>query len=65
VVYEGNEQFKAALADPQGNDIRWIVMRRTPGRTDRVYDELHNSEALDGYRLAHADADRMIYQVGS
>lgn len=63
VVYEGSfRQWAADLTDPAGHGIRWIYMRRTPGSTDEVFQRLHGSALLAGYRLVYSDPSRLIYE---
>lgn len=55
VVYEGSgEQWRVALRSPghARADIGVVVMRLTPGDTDSVFDNLHDSRAMAGYDLA-------------
>jgi hypothetical protein len=63
-VYEGSyRQWAPALANPSGHGIRWIVMRDEPGNADQVFQSLHGSSLIDGYRLAWGNANYLIYQL--
>jgi putative flippase GtrA len=63
IIYEGSfRQWGADLAHPAGHGIRWIYMRRTPGSQDEVFQRLHGSPQLAGYRLVYTDPDRLIYE---
>ena len=56
-------QWAPALANPSGHGITWVVMRDEPGDTDQVYQALHGSSLLDGYRLVWSNFDYMIYKA--
>jgi hypothetical protein len=63
-VYEGSYlKWAPALANPSGHGITWVVMRDEPGDTDQVYQSLHGSSLLDGYRLVWSNFDYMIYKA--
>jgi hypothetical protein len=63
IVYEGSfQQWGPDLADPASRGIRWIYMRQTPGSQDQVFDRLHGSAQLVGYRLVYQDPGRLIYE---
>ncbi|WP_197093538.1 glycosyltransferase family 2 protein [Nonomuraea sp. SBT364] len=65
ILYEGSfRQWKAALADPAANGVRWIHMRRTPGDRDRVWKALDGDPALRGYTPVYDDGDRVVYRAG-
>jgi putative flippase GtrA/4-amino-4-deoxy-L-arabinose transferase-like glycosyltransferase len=60
-IHEGSYRlWEPALADPRGNAIDWIYMRRSRGE-DKVYRALHGSAKLQAYRQVYADQDRVIY----
>ena len=62
IIYEGsNHQWPPALRAPAGHGIRWIVMRRTPGHPDQVWQQLHGRPALARYSLVYSDPDHLIY----
>lgn len=64
VVYEGSfRQWEAALADPVGQEVRWIHMRRTPGGEDEVWRRLHDSPLMHfEYKPAYADDHHVFYR---
>lgn len=58
-IYEGSYRiWAAALNDPVGSNIRWIVMRSE----DQVHQRLRNSRLLDNYHLAYANDAYYIYE---
>jgi hypothetical protein len=62
VIYEGSyRKWQPALHDPDAQGIRWIYMRRQPGRPDEVWQALHGTGKLSRYSLAYADQYRLIY----
>ncbi|MFE2754375.1 glycosyltransferase family 39 protein [Actinosynnema sp. NPDC059335] len=64
VIYEGSfRQWEAALADPAGQAVRWIHLRRTPGGEDEVWRRLHDSPSVHaGYEQTYADDHHVIYR---
>jgi len=61
---DGSGQWQQALANPAGQDIRWIYMRRLRGGPDAVWLALHGGPWLTRYTVVYADADRVIYREG-
>jgi len=56
MIYEGtnkNDRWKKSLADPAGNNIRWIIMRCIPDFRDKVCNTLENAPVLAAYQLVY------------
>jgi hypothetical protein len=63
-IYEGSYRlWEPALRYPVENEIQWIVMRH-PGQLepDRVYRDLHESAALDSYKLVFENQGYYVYE---
>ena len=66
VVYEGSyDQWRVALRSPTKADIDVVVMRRTPGDTDSVQDNLHDTPAMDDYGLVLETDHYEVWQRGA
>jgi hypothetical protein len=76
VIYEGDaDHWRQALADPAGEQIRWIYARRAPGDPDQVWLALHSVDnggldnhgaalRLPHYTVCYSDSFRVIYREG-
>jgi hypothetical protein len=74
VIYEGDtDRWSRALADPFGEQIRWIYARRTPGDPDQVWLAPHGpgkggadgaAPRLPHYNVGYSDSFRVIYREG-
>lgn len=63
VVYEGSyDQWRVALRSPAKTDIDVVVMRRTPGDTDMVQDNLFDTAAMNGYALVLETDNYQVWQ---
>lgn len=63
-LYEGSYRlWMPALADPPAYKVRWIVMRKTPGKRDAVFTHLYGRPTLStNYRLVYHNQDYNIYR---
>lgn len=63
-IYEGSYRlWDPALKDPAGSDIQWIVMRHMgQNQPDKVYQNLHGTEALAPYKQVFANNGYYIFQ---